>query len=329
MSPRGEFDIIARYFAPLSRGAAGAYGLTDDAAVLAVPNGMELVVTADAIVAGVHFLPDDPPDTIARKLLRVNLSDLAAKGAQPLGYMLAAAFPKEISEGWIAAFAKGLKQDQAHFAVALLGGDTVSTPGPVTFSVTMFGLVPVGRMVRRAGARPGDLVCVSGTIGDGGFGLAELQRGHDGLSAARRKFLIGRYRLPQPRVRLAAAIQAHASAALDVSDGLVQDLGHLADISSVGLTVEIDRVPLSPAGLDIARHDPGARLKALTAGDDYEIAFTLPPKQFDVFQKKAAAARVAVRVIGRVDDGAGVRCVDHHGLDVDPGAGGFDHFAAR
>ena len=327
MTGAGEFDLIARHFAPLSAAAPLAFGLSDDAAMIRPRKGRSLVVTADAIVAGVHFLPGDPPDLVARKLLRVNLSDLAAKGATPRGYLLTAAFPRGVAPDWIAAFAKGLKADQKRFGVVLLGGDTVATPGPATFGVTMYGEVPGTAMLRRAGARAGDIVCVSGTIGDGGFGLEESLRPHAGLTPAQRRFLVGRYRLPEPRSGLGPLLRGIASAALDVSDGLVQDLGHIARQSGVRLTIRAGEAPLSAAGRAIVRGDPAALGRALGAGDDYEIAFTVPPRRLAAVQAASRRAGVEVTAIGVVERGVGVRVVGPDGADMALAAGGFDHFA--
>jgi len=322
VSKPGEFDLIARHFAPLARGAPGTFGLLDDAALVA-----GLVVTADAMVAGVHFLPDDPPDSVARKLLRVNLSDIAAKGARPLGYLLTAAFPRDVNGAWINAFARGLRVDQRHFGLNLFGGDTVATPGPATFSVTMFGN-PVRRMVQRAGARPGDLVCVTGTIGDGGLGLAELRTPHAGLPPAQRRFLVGRYRLPQPRTRFGLLLSRVASAALDVSDGLVQDLGHLAKVSGVHIAIDAAAVPLSPAARRLESADPAIRIRALSAGDDYEIAFTLPPGRLNACKAAALESRTRVSVIGRVGQGRGVSVRGADGAEIALPRG-YDHFGQR
>ena len=321
----GEDRLIARHFGPLAT-AKGALSLGDDAAFFAPPPGYELVLTTDAVVAGVHFLPDDPPETIGRKLLRVNLSDLAAKGAVPRGYLMTAAFPRGASETWISAFARGLKQDQAHFGISLLGGDTVSTPGPASFTATLIGEV-AKTMLRRADARVGDLVCVSGTIGDGGFGLAELQSPQPGLTPQQRRFLIARSRLPQPRVRLGPLLHGIAHAALDVSDGLVQDLGHIARQSGVGIEIGLGSVPLSPAGRAVAAADAGARNRAITSGDDYEIAFTVPPGRLVAIETAARAARTRVTVIGHVVKGEGVAVRDAKGGKLAIGQGGFDHFA--
>ena len=212
----GEFEIIAKYFAPLTAGAPGAEGLTNDAAVFTPRAGLGVVVTVDAMVAGVHFLPGDPPETLGRKLLRVNLSDLAAMGARPLGYLLVTALPRDLEEPWIAAFAAGLAEDQEAFGIVLMGGDTVSTPGPTTLSLTAFGEVATGHALTRAGAREGDDIYVSGTLGEGALGLKVLQGAFGDLSEADRASLAGRYRLPEPRLALGQALadRGLASAAL-------------------------------------------------------------------------------------------------------------------
>ncbi len=321
----GEFDIIARYFAPLAT-APGAFGLKDDAALFAPARGQSLVVTADAIVEGVHFLHDDPPDQIARKLLRVNLAGIAAKGAIPRAYVMTCAFPRDVDERWIAAFARGLKADQKQFGIALLGGDTVATPGPAIFSVTLFGETPGKSMLRRSGARPGDLLCVTGTIGDGGLGLTELLTPHRELTPAQRKYLAARYRLPQPRTRLGPMLRGLASAALDVSDGLVQDVGHIAAASGARAILELARIPLSPAARALEAGDPGLRLRAITAGDDYEIAFAIPSAGLPRVQAAARAARIPVAVIGKVEKGRGTVVLAADGAQISPQAAGFDHF---
>lgn len=314
----GEFELIRRHFAPLA--APGAFGLSDDAALLSPPPGRDLVLTADAMVAGVHFLPDDPPDLVARKLLRVNLSDLAAKGAEPLGYLLTTAWTTELEEDWIAAFARGLAEDQSAYGCPLLGGDTVSTPGPICFSLAAVGHAPAGGMLRRAGARPGDLVFVSGTIGDGAFGLRALRGELPQLSAADRAYLADRYRLPQPRVALGPRLVGLATAALDVSDGLMADLGHIAETSAVAAIVEVARVPLSPAAAAVGRPDV-----ALTGGDDYEILFTAPPSAAPALEALAAELSLPLTRIGRIEPGSGVTAVNEKGEPL-PISGGWKHF---
>ncbi|TAN59550.1 MAG: thiamine-phosphate kinase, partial [Magnetospirillum sp.] len=245
--PPDEFGLIAELFAPLAAGCPGALGLTDDAAFLAAEPGFDTVATMDAMVAGVHFLSDDPPDLIARKLLRVNLSDLAAKGARPAFVMLAAAFPYGTAKLWLRAFADGLKQDLDHYGVVLIGGDTVSTPGPLTLTLTALGRVVAGRGLLRSGARPGDEIWVSGSIGDGALGLRAIRGELVGLGEAHGGVLADRYRLPRPRTGLGPRLIGLASAAMDVSDGLVQDLGHICRASSVTAEIHAPLVPLSTA----------------------------------------------------------------------------------
>ena len=236
----GEFALIARHFRPLA--GPGALGLGDDAAVMTPPAGRELVIAADAMVAGVHFLPDDPADLVARKLLRTNLSDLAAMGAEPLGYLMTISAPRDTDEGWFAAFATGLAEDQEAFGLSLLGGDTTSTSGPISLSLTILGSVAPGTALRRNGARPGDGIWVSGSIGDGALGLLAAK----GELADPDSYLAGRYRLPRPRLALGLRLHGIATAAMDVSDGLVQDLGHLCRAGSLAAEIMAEAVPLSP-----------------------------------------------------------------------------------
>jgi thiamine-monophosphate kinase len=272
----GEFELIARYFAPLARGFAGARGLRDDAALIAPAPGHELVAKTDAIVAGVHFFADEAPDLVARKALRVNLSDLAAKGAVPRAYMVDLMLPRTTSEAWVAAFARGLAEDQDEYGVHLIGGDTDSTPGPVTIAVMAFGEVPAGRMIPRSGARAGDAIHASGTIGDAALGLEALRGALPYLDPTALEFLIARYRLPLPRVTLGPRLIGVASAAIDVSDGLVADLEHLCEASGLAAVIEAARVPLSSAAQAVLTQRPDLIDTVLTGGDDYEILFTAP-----------------------------------------------------
>jgi thiamine-monophosphate kinase len=320
-----EDRLIARFFAPLAT-HAGALGLTDDAAVIAPPPGCDLVLTADGVVGGVHFFADETPDAIARRALRVNLSDLAAKGARPLGFLLTLALPAEAGEDWIAGFTQGLHEDAAHYACPLLGGDSVRTPGPVTVSIAMAGSVPSGTMVRRAGAQAGDTVFVSGTIGDGALGLALRKGATWKLDEAQRAHLAGRYRLPQPRNALAEAVRTHASAAMDISDGLAGDLAKLARVSGVAAGIEAARVPLSAAVQAVTAADPVALETALTGGDDYEILCTVPPARADGFRAAAQAAGVSVTAIGRIAAGEGVRVIGPDGGTLAFRRAAFSHF---
>jgi thiamine-monophosphate kinase len=311
-----EFALIAKLFAPLSKFAPGAFGLTDDAAVIAPPPGHELVITTDALVEGVHFRSDDPPDTIAKKALRVNLSDLAAKGVDAIGYLLAISLPNHLDTAWLEMFAKVLADDQKTFGISLYGGDTTSTPGLLTLAVTAFGSVPVGHMIRRDGAKIGDLVFVSGTIGDAGAGL------HD----AKSEYLVNRYRVPEPRMALGRALRGVASAALDVSDGLLADLGHIADTSKVKIRVESARIPRSAELKAMAGDTLDAIVQAATAGDDYEIAFTAPEATRAEVEAAARDAKTLVTEIGRVEEGAGVSLIDADGGDVPVTRSGYTHF---
>ncbi|HEY3949046.1 thiamine-phosphate kinase [Phenylobacterium sp.] len=307
-----EFSEIARLFRPLTGGAPGAFDLLDDAAVVSPRPGHDLVVTKDAIVEGVHFPVGEAPALVARKLLRVNLSDLAAKAAEPFGCFLAVAWPQAYGPAERAAFAEGLGDDLKAFGLALLGGDTVSTPGPFTASLTALGWVPEGRMVRRAGARVGDVVAVSGAIGDGTLGLAAVKGEIDDPDGR----LASRYRLPTPRLELRAALRAQAHAAADVSDGLVADAGHIGEAGRVAIRLDLDALPLSPPArrwLDAQSDRAAALIRLATGGDDYEIVAAFadtPPPGFTA--------------IGAVEAGEGTR-VFCAGREMKIAQGGWRH----
>jgi thiamine-monophosphate kinase len=318
--PEGEFDFIARRLRPLAT-ARAALDLTDDAALLDPTPSRQLVLAKDAMVAGVHFLPEDPPGQIAQKLLRVNLSDLAAMGAVPLGYLLALARSKEISDDWLAEFCAGLAADNAAFGIALLGGDTVSTPGPLTLSLTAIGEVPKCAALLRSGAQPGDDLWVSGTLGDAALGLKAL-RGELEVAADARAHLIERYRLPQPRLALGQALRGIASAAIDVSDGLVADLGHILDTSGVGAELQADAVPLSAA----AREVPGASDAALSGGDDYELLFTAPPQRQGGIEAFSRQLDLPLSRIGQIRAGRDLRIFDAAGQEIGVAVRGWQHF---
>jgi thiamine-monophosphate kinase len=288
----GEFSLIARHFQPLA--GPGALALKDDAALLAPPPGRDLILTADAMVEGVHFLPDDPAELVGRKLLRVNLSDLAAKGATPLGYLMTISAPRTTPDAWFARFAGGLAEDQRRFGIALLGGDTTSTPGPISLSLTALGHLTPGTMIERAGAAPGDGIWVTGTIGDAALGLATAR----GELTDPTHHLLERYRLPQPRVGL--AIAGIASASIDVSDGLVQDLGHICRASNLRAELDACRIPLSPAARAAG---PQWLTTCLTGGDDYELLLTIPPAHEALLLQAARQAAIAVTRIGDCHNG--------------------------
>jgi thiamine-monophosphate kinase len=328
-SPESAEDrLIARHFRPLAT-TPGAFGLIDDAAALSPPPGCDIVLTTDGVIAGVHFFPDDPPDTISRKALRMNLSDLAAKGARPLGFLMSVALPEAFGEAWLSGFTAGLAEDAAHFGCPLYGGDTDRTPGPTSVSIFAFGAVPQGKMVHRSTARPGDRIVVTGTIGDAAIGLklrrerALAQRWR--LSDAAADALVERYLLPQPRNALAAAVLQYASAAIDISDGLAGDIAKLARASSVAAEIGVARVPFSDAARAAMTAEPALLETALTGGDDYEIVLTLPPERLADFQKAARAAGVAVAEIGSVGAGEGTRFT-HDGKPLTFARASHSHF---
>jgi thiamine-monophosphate kinase len=327
-APSGEDSLIARYFRPIATDP-GAFGLNDDAAALR-SSGDDIVVTTDAIVEGVHFLPDDPPDTVARKALRVNLSDLAAKGAMPAGFVLTLAL-RSVDEAWLKPFAQALGEDATHFNCPLLGGDTVSTPGPLMISITALGRVPSGQMVHRSGAKPGDRVAVTGTIGDAALGLAILKGGNiadaTANDAAARKLLTGRYRVPQPRGALAEIVRAHASAAMDVSDGLAGDLAKLCGASGVSAVIDLESIPLSDPARDLVSRQIVGIETLIAGGDDYELLCTIPEDDVDGFVQAARLAGVAVTSIGMVVAGASVpKFIDRQGMEIALARLSYSHF---
>src|SRR5262245_42027982 len=324
----GEFELIARYFAPLAAGAPGAFGLTDDVAVVDVGPDEQLVVKTDAIVAGVHFLPADPPDLIARKLLRVNLSDLAGKGARPIGYLLTCCFPNDLDEAWLARFVEGLAADQREFGLPLLGGDTAATPGPLTLSATALGAIAAGRLPRRGAARAGDAVLVSGSLGDGALGLDVQRQQFSELDATEAAHLIDRYRLPQPRLKLGRALveAGLVHAAMDISDGLLADLGHICEASRVGARIEWPQVPLSAPARKLVAARPHLCERIVAGGDDYELLLTIAPADVPEALSLARREGGALTPIGQIIAGSGVHLVDAHGAEIAIGRTGYRHF---
>jgi thiamine-monophosphate kinase len=321
----GEFETIRRLFAPLAHPEWGR-GLLDDVAVVPSRPGYDLVLTKDAIVEGVHFLPTDPLDTVARKLMRVNLSDLAAKGAEPFGYLLACHWSPRCGWPERMTFVDGLRADQKAFGIALLGGDTVATPGPASFSMTLAGWTPKGRTVGRAGARPGDLVFVTGAIGDGWLGLEAVQ-GKLSLDLERIAALSDHYRTPMPRTEFALPIRDLATASIDVSDGLIADLGHLAEAGRVRIEIDLETVPLSAAGqawFDGRVDEQAALEKLVTGGDDYELAFTATARDEAALRREAERRHLRLTRIGRVTAGEGV-VVRFGGQPVAFDRAGFSH----
>jgi thiamine-monophosphate kinase len=325
----GEERLIGKLFRPIAK-HWGALGLKDDAALLTPLTGHDLVLTVDAIVEGVHFFPDDAADLVARKALRVNLSDLAAKGAEPAGALLSLAVSDSASEQWLESFARGLGEDCSQFHCPLLGGDTTRTPGPVTISITAFGAVPTGGMVRRDGGRAGDAIVVTGTIGDSALGLLlrreRIRPGFANLSRANREHLTDRYLLPRPRTALAQALRDNASAAIDISDGLVGDVGKLAAVSGLSARIDARRVPLSAAALAVVTAEPAQLQTVLTGGDDYEIVAAVPHNRLARFEAQAGEAGLALTTIGRMEEGEGVEVTGRDGKPLSLPRASFSHF---
>lgn len=298
MTAMDEFGLIARYFAPLTRGAPGALGLRDDGAFIECPPDQRLVAVSDAVVADVHFFNEDPAEEIARKAIRVNLSDLAAMGARPVGILLCAILPRSTDEAWLAAFVDGLGEDIDRFSCPLLGGDTVATPGPLTLAVTALGEVPVGSGLTRSGAKPGETVWVSGSIGDATLGLAVSRGRHDALKTEDRNWLRNRYLRPEPRLALGRQLLGLAGACIDVSDGLLADLGHLASVSGLVAEIEAALVPLSDPGRTLLKAGEVALSDLLSGGDDYELLFTAAEKDRARIEALGQSLSLALTPIG-------------------------------
>jgi len=331
-SPResAEDRLIARHFRPLAT-HPGALGLVDDAAVVALPPGHELVLKTDGVIAGVHFFPDDPPDTVARKALRINLSDLAGKGARPLGFLLSIALTREVVDGWLKKFTAALGADAKKFGCPLLGGDTDRTPGRVSVTIAAFGTVPRGTMVRRAGARARDHVVVTGTIGDAALGVilrrdpAAAKRW--GLDRRMRAHLERRYLVPEPRNALAEALRRTAHGGMDISDGLVGDLAKMCRASRVDATIDVARVPLSRAARTALAAEPALIETILTGGDDYEVLASVPARTLAALRKAGKPAGIAVTEIGWFAKGSGMaRFVDAQGRALKFARPSYSHF---
>ncbi len=326
----GEFEIIARYFAPLATNA-GALGLRDDAAVLVISEGYELIATCDTLIEGVHFLGNDPPDSIGYKALSVNLSDLAAKGARGHVYLLSLALPRETPHAWFEGFSSGLRELQEATGITLVGGDTTASPGPLTITITALGLVAHGHAVLRHGAKTGDRLYVSGTIGDAYLGLRLLKDPARvpawDLSEEDMAFLIGRYRRPKPRTELVIPVRNFAQGAIDISDGLVGDVEKLARASHAGALIEAGSVPFSPPAQKALQREPRLLAILLTAGDDYEIVAAVPEASAAAFEAEAQAKGVPVTMIGRIGGPSGdVRVLAPDGKLLELDRKGFAHF---
>ena len=314
-----EFDWIARYFAPL----AGREGLSlrDDAALFQPSMGKELVITNDALTAGVHFFADDAPASIAQKALRVNLSDLAAKGAEPRGYLLSLLLPSSINEAWIEGFVTGLVSDQARYGISLYGGDTSSIDGPLTLSITAIGEVDQGTMLTRSGAQIGDRLYMTGGLGNALLGL-KIRSGELEMN----EYLLDRYLHPQPQLEVGRQLVGLASACMDISDGLVQDAGHLAKASEVALTVNSSQLTFSREARDILNRDDRYFEAMLTGGDDYELLFTAPRQHHEALITLSEKTEVTITAIGSVEQGEGVTVLAEDGQLITFEKAGWQHF---
>ena len=324
--PLGEFERIARFFAPLA--GPGALNLTDDVALIDGPAGEQYALTTDTIIEGVDYFPDDPPFQVAQKLLRVNLSDIAAKGAAPFGYLLTTALPKAQGDAWLDEFTKGLAADQKEFGVMLLGGDSSGTPGPATLTLALIGKVTKGKAVLRSTAHAGDQIYVSGTLGDAALGLA-ARRGEIGteLGATERDYLIDRYRLPRPRVALGQALAGIAHAMIDISDGLLADLEHICSASGLRGVVRQPLLPLSPAARAAIAVNPTLNIAVTGGGDDYELLFSAPAEAAEAIAKASAAVGVPVTAIGAMEKGQGFALLDAAGRAMRVELKGYAHFS--
>lgn len=325
-SNRGEFALIERYFAPLSRDYPYAFGLKDDVAAVRLRKTEELIVTSDAMVGGVHFFRDDPIDQVAQKLLRSNLSDLAAKGAMPLAYTLVTAWPRKTSEKTIATFAQGLKRDQIRFGIDLMGGDTVATDGPASFSITAFGTLPRGIIPLRAKAKVGHDIWVSGFIGDAHLGLSLRRKDLLQSTKRDRDYLLKRHRLPEPRLTLGQNLRGMIGACCDVSDGLIADLNHICAASSVAAEIEASRIPLSKAAQKFIESKQITLAALISGGDDYELCFTANSRYANAIEQAACLTGVPVAQVGKIVRGRGVRLRDSNGRNLPMKRLGYSHF---
>ena len=325
-----EEALIQTYFAPLAAAFPGAYGLIDDCASLNAPPGEDLVLTTDAVAEGVHFLADDSPEDVAWKALAVNVSDLAAKGARPIAYLMALAFSEAPETAWLEGFARGLGAAQERFGISLAGGDTDRRAAPLAITITAIGTVSAGCMVRRATAKAGDRLFVSGTLGDGAVGV-KLRRNPSlaatwGLDDANAQALVARYLRPEPRLGLREALLRSASAALDISDGLAKDAGHLANASGLGAILHGAAVPLSAPLRRALADAPELFTDVISGGDDYEVLAAVSPETCEDYKRAALAAGVPVTEIGALSAGEGVAVEDREGRVMRLKSRGWEHF---
>jgi thiamine-monophosphate kinase len=333
MSARAEERFIASYLAPLADGFPGAFGLTDDCAEIAPLPGHAFVVKTDPIVEGVHFFAGDAPEDLAWKALAVNVSDLAAKGARPVAYLMALTLPEQPKPDWMERYAEGLRQAQDAFGCVLIGGDTDSRPGLLSIAISVFGEVRTGRMVPRGGAVAGDHIYVSGALGGAALGLQlRLDPGRAAALApdeSDRNLALQRYLRPAPKIGLRSSLLTYARTAMDISDGLLKDLDRMCRLTDVGATLELAALPLAAGVSAVLEMDRDFGIQLITAGDDYEVLATVPPESVAEFELNARRGGVSVRRIGHVVADAGVRLFDQFGNQIELGPTGYDHFDVK
>ena len=333
MSARAEERFIASYLASLAEGFPGAFGLTDDCAEIAPLLGHAFVVKTDPVVEGVHFFADDAPEDLGWKALAVNVSDLAAKGARPVAYLMALTLPEQPEPEWMERFAAGLRQAQVAFGCVLIGGDTDCRPGPLSIAISVFGEVRTGRMVPRGGAVIGDHIYVSGALGGAALGLQlRLDPGRTAawhLADGDRDQALQRYLRPEPKIGLRSSLLTYARTAMDISDGLLKDLDRMCRLTDVGANLELAALPLAGGVGAVLAADQSLGVQLITAGDDYEVLATVPPESAANFELTARRGGVSVRRIGHVVADAGTRLFDQSGTQIKLGPTGYDHFDVK
>jgi thiamine-monophosphate kinase len=329
-----EFEAISCFFAPLTLKEPGAFSLCDDGAVLrseAFPGqGRSLVVTTDSLISGVHFPSDATPEQIAAKALRVNLSDLAAMGAKPGFYTLSLTLTSGKSfpdEAWFSLFTKRLAAEQDRFSITLVGGDTVVAKAPMGLTISAFGSVETGCELRRSTAQPGDLIYLSGTLGDAALGLKALRGEISGLSSETLDYLLSRYYFPTPRVELGQSLIGIARGVIDISDGLAADIGHVCTASNAGATITIEHIPLSQAARNVINEGENSLFETvLSGGDDYELLFCAPPTAAAELKALSDRLGLSLTPIGQVDEKTGLRIIDKNDRPIDLERPGYCHF---
>ena len=324
-----EFKMIKELLSPLSLGEGGAYGLSDDAAKLNIEKG-NIVLTTDAIIEGVHFPKSEDPKILASRIIRVNLSDIAAMGAVPRAYLLVLALPSSTTLKWIESFVEGLSDEQKEFSISLIGGDTTHTHSELMLSITMIGEIYDNNILLRSGARIGDYIYVSGFIGDAALGLSLIQGRYKSNNISITDYLVNRFRKPTPRIDLGKGLNGIANSAADVSDGLLADLRHICEASGVYAEIYLNDIPISSEAESIIKNDIDSRIELLSGGDDYELVFTVPFELTSQVSQLSEKYNVEIKQIGKII-GAGlnedvITLKDINGKILKVDSEGYQHF---